>query len=80
MRKRPRDRRNELQVRAVRTFSAVTAVHAADALAHEIDESQPTSDPTRLDLEYLRQLDLEPRVKVWLKALAANGPSERPAI
>jgi hypothetical protein len=74
MRKRPRDRRNELHVRAV------TAVHAADALAHEIDESQPTSDPTRLDLEYLRQLDLEPRVKVWLKALAANGPSERPAI
>ena len=60
-------------------FSAVTAVHAADALAHEIDEPRPTSDPPRLDLEYLHQLNLEPRVKVWLKALEENGSSESPA-
>jgi HD-like signal output (HDOD) protein/ActR/RegA family two-component response regulator len=46
-------------------FSALTAVHAADHLIHEIETARSGGANSCVDLEYLAQLGLAERLPVW---------------
>jgi HD-like signal output (HDOD) protein len=67
-----------------KTFSALTAVHAANVLEYEgISETDGLVAPV-LDAEYLRQLGLEERAVLWRDvdavALESKGHRARPAV
>lgn len=49
-------------------FSAVLAVHVADALAHELQETRTEAPPPLLDLAYLTRLGLDQRLDAWRAA------------
>jgi HD-like signal output (HDOD) protein len=49
-------------------FSALTAVHVGNAIAHEIPEATGAMADTRLDLGYLDTLGLREQVPIWRKA------------
>ena len=50
-------------------FSTLTAVHVANALAHEADKSPGSRASAPLDDEYLTKLGLADRVNFWREAL-----------
>lgn len=50
---------------SLRAFSPLTAVHAANALEHELSVSKEGAPPTALDTGYLASLGLEHRVNAW---------------
>ncbi len=49
-------------------FSPLTAVHAANVLAHEASSEQPLGCSEKMDLDYLRRLGLEEQVFEWRRA------------
>lgn len=49
-------------------FSALTAVHVADALAHEIHDSHVIGAPSLVDAAYLDELGLADRLPAWREA------------
>jgi HD-like signal output (HDOD) protein len=51
-----------------RSFSALTAVHAADGLDHGLSEKDDQEHMAWLDHEYLRTLQLAGRIPVWVTA------------
>ena len=53
-------------------FSPLSAVHAADALAHSLAPGSQTSLEEELDLNYLMKLGLDTRVAYWRAAAEAN--------
>lgn len=53
-------------------FSPLSAVHAADALAHSLAPGAQTSLEEELDLNYLMKLGLDTRVAYWRAAAEAN--------
>ncbi|MDX1655154.1 MAG: two-component system response regulator, partial [Candidatus Competibacteraceae bacterium] len=55
-----RPRENQFQ-----GLSALTAVHAANALSHEFSLDIRLSTPTALDYDYLQTLGLAERVEDW---------------
>ncbi len=56
-------------------FTLVTALHAANALEHECDDSLPPEAKDVIDMDYIAALGFDERVEVWRKvtttALAA---------
>jgi HD-like signal output (HDOD) protein len=57
-------------------FGALTAVHVANALAHEVQETASEDNDAALDLEYLTRLGLQDRVPVW-RDLCQTGDKKR---
>jgi len=53
-----------------RSFAPLTAVHLADALAHETAQTEGNAAGGQLSLEYLETLGLQERVDGWRKAFA----------
>jgi HD-like signal output (HDOD) protein len=53
-------------------FSALTAVHAADALVNVQSDHQSEALAAELDLKYLTSLGLENRLEAWRAAAEAN--------
>jgi HD-like signal output (HDOD) protein len=53
---------------ASRSFSAVTAVHVANVLAHETPGDEQTASPPLIDEAYLDELGLLHRLSVWREA------------
>jgi len=51
-----------------RRSGVLTAVHVANSLALEIDGSSTANDPPRIELEYLRSLKIDHRLKDWRNA------------
>ncbi len=49
----------------LRAFSPLTAVHAANALEHELSNPAEPARPVEVDAAYLASLGLEHRVKAW---------------
>jgi HD-like signal output (HDOD) protein len=50
------------------TFTALTAVHVANALEHEVNPEADGLPTPLLDVDYLQQLGLEERVEMWRNA------------
>ncbi|MEO8425874.1 MAG: response regulator [Verrucomicrobiota bacterium] len=48
-------------------FSAVTAVHVADSLEHELNAVDGKEAPSKIDLDYLKRLGLSDCVESWRK-------------
>jgi HD-like signal output (HDOD) protein len=46
-------------------FSPLTAVHAANVIAHEVCPQDMALAPSKLDVDYLKDLGLERRVEEW---------------
>jgi HD-like signal output (HDOD) protein len=59
-----------------RGFGALTAVHAANVIAHQAWSDQPLATQSELDLNYLNALDLAPRVEVWRRHCLAPVEAE----
>jgi HD-like signal output (HDOD) protein len=51
-----------------RGFSALTAVHVAEALAHELHPEHVVGAASELDLDYLEELGLAGRLPAWCEA------------
>ncbi len=49
-------------------FSPLTAVHVANALAHEMHSTEPAAVPTLVDIEYLAALGFTERLSAWQEA------------
>src|SRR5581483_2658162 len=67
---------------AHKEFSLVTAVHVADAIAHERESDTDGIVAPKLDSEYLTALNLAGKVDLWRKSIAfEKKPSaeEQPA-
>jgi HD-like signal output (HDOD) protein len=47
------------------TFSAVTAVHVADSLEHELNPASVEAARSKIDLDYLMRLGLSDRLESW---------------
>ncbi len=56
---------------AGRTFSPITAVHAASVLEHELSGEASVFVPSELDRRYLKELGLEERLEDWRADCAA---------
>jgi HD-like signal output (HDOD) protein len=55
-----------------RLFSPLTAVHVADALAHELHPSHVVGAPSQVDVAYLEELELAGRLELWRDACEAT--------
>jgi HD-like signal output (HDOD) protein len=54
------------------TFSAVTAVHVADSLEHELNPVSGKEAQSKMDLDYLKRLGLSDRLETWRKLCRGN--------
>jgi HD-like signal output (HDOD) protein len=55
-------------------FTALTAVHVANALVHERDQSAPGQAERSIHFQYLFQLRLLDRLDAWRKLVRKNVP------
>jgi HD-like signal output (HDOD) protein len=62
-----------------RQFGPLTAVHAANVLAHESRDANGAASIPGLDMEYLDQLGLSGRVPVWQSLLEQAGKEHKAA-
>ena len=59
---------------ASQEFSALTAVHIANALEHDLHGSKHSGDPSQLDRFYIEALGLTDRIDVWRECLRTGKP------
>jgi putative nucleotidyltransferase with HDIG domain len=57
-------------------FTPLAAVHIADAICHE----QSDDGPTRLNLEYLRSLQIEDRLQYWRSHAPGSAELTKPGV
>lgn len=53
---------------AIKAFCPLTAVHAANVFEHQLNPNSPNGKTPELDMDYLAELGLADRVKVWREA------------
>ncbi len=53
-------------------FSAVTAVHVANGLAHRFDAAEGADAAAKFDMEYLERLNLAQRLSAWEASCSEN--------
>ncbi len=59
-----------------RTFSALTAVHIANALEHESNPGDDDLPAAKIDMLYLEELEVADRVPDWCRALGISAPAK----